>query len=96
MTRAEFEELVRTGGFGEPKQVSFPPLSRSPTHQHDMMSFVFVLDGEFILNTPVGALGTGRGKRALWIRASTTPRKQGPRGQRCLSRANDFVPAGIS
>jgi len=51
MTPEEFDVIRKKEGYGEPKQVSFEPLSKSVAHTHDKMSFVYVLEGEFILNT---------------------------------------------
>lgn len=55
MTPEAFEQTCKEEGYGAPKQVRFEPLSRSAPHVHDQVSFVYVLEGEFILNTAVGA-----------------------------------------
>ena len=51
MTPEDFDRIRKRDGFGEPKRVSFDPLSRSALHRHDKVSFVYVLNGLFILNT---------------------------------------------
>jgi quercetin dioxygenase-like cupin family protein len=51
MTLEVFDTIRKRDGFGEPKRISFDPLSRSALHTHDKVSFVYVLDGLFILNT---------------------------------------------
>ena len=65
MTRDEFEQMSSREGYGEPMQVSFAPLSRSETHRHDKQSFVYVIVGEFILNTPNGALRRRPGETCM-------------------------------
>jgi quercetin dioxygenase-like cupin family protein len=65
MTREEFEDTARREGCGEPKLVCFDPSSRSEMHQHDEVSFVFVVEGEFILNTEDGAPRHGPGDTCI-------------------------------
>lgn len=65
MTKSEFEELAGREGYAEPMLVRFEPLSRSKTHQHDKVSFVYVLEGEFILNTSERAPRYGPGETCL-------------------------------
>lgn len=84
MTRDEFEQQARSEGYGEPKQVSFAPLSRSAPHQHDKKSFVFVLDGEFILNTPEGALRHGPGETCTLDKDIDHAEEAGPTGATVL------------
>ena len=55
MTKKEFEELVLREGYSKPTLVQFEPQSRSDMHRHDAVSFVFVVNGEFILNRAEGA-----------------------------------------
>jgi len=55
MTPEEFERQARNEGYRATKRVEFAALSRSETHTHDKISFVYVVEGEFILNTPEGA-----------------------------------------
>jgi len=55
MTPEAFEQTCKEEGYGAPKQVRFEPLSRSAPHVHGQVSFVYVVEGEFILNTAVGA-----------------------------------------
>ena len=55
MTPEEFERQARNEGYGATKRVEFAALSRSETHTHDKISFVYVVEGEFILNTAKGA-----------------------------------------
>lgn len=55
MTREEFEQSAVNEGYGAPVDVSFAPASISEMHTHDKQSYVFVLEGEFILNTAEGA-----------------------------------------
>ncbi len=55
MTPEEFNVIRARDGYGESKRVSFEAQSRSPMHIHDKVSFVYVLEGEFILNTAEGA-----------------------------------------
>ena len=55
MTQDEFEQRLLREGYGEARRVSFDALSRSQSHTHDQASFVYVVEGEFILNTPDGA-----------------------------------------
>lgn len=54
MTPHDFEVARQKDGYSEPKQVSFAPRSLSTMHTHDKASFVYVLEGEFILNTVEG------------------------------------------
>ncbi|GGK21004.1 cupin domain-containing protein [Salinarimonas ramus] len=55
MSPDEFDRLRRAEGWGEPRRVRFEASSRSPPHVHDQASFVYVLDGAFVLNTSDGA-----------------------------------------
>lgn len=55
MNPQDFDQIRRREGYGAPKTVRFEPLSRSARHTHDKVSFVYVLEGEFILNTADGA-----------------------------------------
>ncbi len=55
MTPQDFENARLKGGYSEARKVSFAPLSLSAQHVHDKVSFVYVLEGEFILNTAEGA-----------------------------------------
>ena len=65
MTRDEFGDMAKREGYGEPTMVHFEPRSCSQTHQHDKVSFVYVLDGEFILNRTEGASSYHPGETCL-------------------------------
>lgn len=84
MTRSEFEELARCEGYAEPKIVSFEPLSRSKTHRHDKVSFVYVLEGEFILNTAELAPRHGPGETCLLDKNVDHAEEAGPEGATIL------------
>lgn len=62
MTQEEFKETASREGFDTPKAVSFEPSARSDMHTHDKVSFVYVVSGEFILNTVDGAKVYGPGE----------------------------------
>lgn len=55
MTRQEFERMRAGEGYGEARKVAFAALARSQPHTHDQASLVYVLEGEFILDTAAGA-----------------------------------------
>jgi quercetin dioxygenase-like cupin family protein len=84
MTRNEFEELSCDQGYDEPKLVSFEPLSRSETHSHDKISFVYVLEGEFILNTSEGAPRYRPGDTCLLDKDIDHAEEAGPEGATIL------------
>lgn len=84
MTREEFEETARRDGYGAAKEVSFAPRSRSETHRHDKVSFVYVLDGEFILNTADGAPSYLPGQTCLLDADVEHAEEAGPEGATIL------------
>lgn len=84
VTRSEFDELVHKEGYTETKLVHFEPLSRSETHSHDKVSFVFVLEGEFILNTAVGAACYSPGETCLLEKNINHAEEAGPNGATIL------------
>ncbi|MDU8913862.1 hypothetical protein [Aestuariicoccus sp. MJ-SS9] len=55
MTPQAFDRICKKEGYGAPKQVRFEALARSAPHVHDQVSFVYFLEGEFILNPADGA-----------------------------------------
>lgn len=55
MTQDEFEQQLLRKGYSKARRVSFDALSRSQSHIHHQASFVYVVEGEFILNTADGA-----------------------------------------
>ena len=80
MTREEFEETARREGYGTPKLVRFEPLSRAAPHSHDEVSFVYVLEGEFILNSPAGAPRHKPGETCLLDKDIEHAEEAGPEG----------------
>ena len=84
MTREEFEETARREGYGTPREVTFAPLSRSEPHSHDQASFVYVLEGEFILNTAEGAPRHRPGETCLLDQDVEHAEEAGPEGATIL------------
>ncbi|CUH61597.1 cupin domain-containing protein [Thalassobacter stenotrophicus] len=84
MTRDEFEDTARSDGYGEPKRVRFDPSSRSETHSHDQVSFVYVLEGEFILNTDDGAPRYDPGETCILPKDVNHAEEAGPDGATIL------------
>lgn len=84
MMREEFEALARGQGYADPVQVSFEPFSRSQTHTHDKVSFVYVVKGEFILNTAEGARSHGPGETCLLDKDIDHAEEAGPQGATIL------------
>lgn len=84
MTRQEFEDTACRDGYGEPKLVHFDPSSRSEMHSHDQVSFVYVLEGEFILNTDDGAPRHGPGETCLLPKGVAHAEEAGPDGATIL------------
>ncbi|PWJ16940.1 cupin domain-containing protein [Jannaschia seohaensis] len=80
MTSEEFKAICRGKGYALPKQVSFEALSRSVSHTHDQVSFVYVLEGEFILNTPAGRTCYGAGETCLLDADVEHAEEAGPSG----------------
>ena len=84
MTRDEFEAQARAEGYGAAKEVSFAPSSRSETHQHDLASFVYVLEGTFILNTAQGAPAYTAGQTCTLPANTDHAEEAGPEGATIL------------
>ena len=84
MSPQEFEAARQEGGYGDAKQVSFPPLSRSALHTHDQISFVYVLKGEFILNTAEGAPRYHAGQTCILDKDIEHAEEAGPEGAAIL------------
>ena len=84
MTRDEFEEIRRLQDYGAPKEVRFEPNSKSETHTHDLISFVYVLEGEFILNTEDGAPSYAPGETVLLAPNVPHAEEAGPAGATIL------------
>lgn len=84
MTKSEFEDIARNEGYGEPTLVHFEPLSRSDTHSHDKTSFVYVVKGEFILNTAEGAPRYQPGETCLLDKDIDHAEEAGPNGASIL------------
>lgn len=84
MTKTEFEEIVRREGYAEAKQVNFEPLSRSEIHTHDKISFVYVLEGKFILNTADQASSYGAGETCILDKNVDHAEEAGPDGASIL------------
>lgn len=80
MTPGDFDTIRKRDGFAEPKRVSFDPLSRSAPHTHDQASFVYVLEGEFILNTAEGARPYNPGETCLLAQDIEHAEEAGPDG----------------
>ncbi|KIN73530.1 cupin domain-containing protein [Sulfitobacter guttiformis] len=84
MTREEFEDTARREGYDDPKLVRFDPSSRSETHSHDKVSFVYVVEGEFILNTDGGAPRHGPGETCILPKNVNHAEEAGPDGATIL------------
>jgi quercetin dioxygenase-like cupin family protein len=80
MTPEEFEDIRKAEGYGPAKEVQFAPNSRSEPHVHDQVSFVYVLDGVFILNTAQGAPRYGPGETCLLEANVEHAEEAGPEG----------------
>jgi quercetin dioxygenase-like cupin family protein len=84
MTQDEFEQARMTGGYGVPKQVHFAANSLSATHTHDQVSYVYVVEGTFILNTAKGAERFGPGETCILDRNIEHAEEAGPEGATIL------------
>lgn len=84
MTREEFEQSARQKGYGEATMVRFEPSSRSDFHSHDKVSFVFVIEGEFILNTENDAPRYGAGDICILEKDVNHAEEAGPDGATIL------------
>ena len=84
MTPEDFDAARREGGYGPAKEVSFAPSSRSAEHVHDRESFVYVLAGTFILNTPDGPVTRGAGETCLLPADVEHAEEAGPDGATIL------------
>ncbi len=80
MTPQDFEIARLKGGYSEARQVSFAPLSLSAQHVHENISFVYVLEGEFILNTAKGAQKHFAGETCILDKDVEHTEESGPDG----------------
>lgn len=84
MTRNEFEEVARNEGYHELIEASFKPLSKREIHSHDKVSFVYVLEGEFILNTVDGSPSYRSGETCVVEKGIDHAEGAGPEGASIL------------
>lgn len=84
MSPEEFDQLRRREGYGEPSSVRLEASSRSAPHTHDLVSFVYVVDGEFILNTADGAARYQPGETCILDANVEHAEEAGPAGAAIL------------
>lgn len=84
MTRDEFEKIARSEGYEDFIEATLKPSSRREPHSHDTVSFVYVIDGKFILNTDDGSPSFHPGETCLVEKGVNHAEEAGPEGASIL------------
>lgn len=84
MSPEEFDRIRQREGWGEPRRIRFEASSSSPPHVHDQASFVYVVEGVFILDTAEGAASYLAGETCVLDANVEHAEKAGPMGATIL------------